>query len=90
VEADPEYGRHELQRLGGFRTIVGVSMLLDQELVGVPSVWRTEVDPFGDRATDVLTTFAAQAAIAVKQVGLVRERRGLAGVRSLCECRSSS
>jgi signal transduction histidine kinase/CheY-like chemotaxis protein len=71
VLADPEYGRHELQRLGGFRTIVGVPMLLDLELVGVLSVWRTEVDPFGDRDRQVLTTFAAQAAIAIQQVDLV-------------------
>jgi signal transduction histidine kinase/DNA-binding response OmpR family regulator len=71
VLADPEYGHHELQRLGGFRTIVGVPMLLDQDLVGVLSVWRTEVDPFGDRDSEVLTTFAAQAAIAIQQVDLV-------------------
>jgi signal transduction histidine kinase/CheY-like chemotaxis protein len=71
VLADPEYGRHELQRLGGYRTIVGVPMLLDQELVGVLSVWRTEVEPFGDRDSEVLTTFAAQAAIAIRQVDLV-------------------
>ena len=56
VLADAEYGLHEAQRLGGFRTIVGVPMLLDQQLVGVLSVWRTEVDPFGDRESDVLTT----------------------------------
>jgi transcriptional regulator with GAF, ATPase, and Fis domain len=72
VLADAEYGLHEAQRLGGFRTIVGVPMLLDQQLVGVLSVWRTEVDPFGDRESDVLTTFAAQAAIAIQQVDLVR------------------
>jgi signal transduction histidine kinase/CheY-like chemotaxis protein len=71
VLADPEYGRHESQRLGGFRTIVGVPMLLDHDLVGVLSVWRTEVDPFGDRESEVLTTFAAQAAIAIQQVDLV-------------------
>ena len=71
VLADPEYGRHELQRLAGYRTIVGVPMLLDQELVGVLSVWRTEVEPFGDRDSEVLTTFAAQGAIAIRQVDLV-------------------
>jgi signal transduction histidine kinase/DNA-binding response OmpR family regulator len=72
VLADAEYGRHELQRLGGYRTVVGVPMLLDRELIGVLSVWRTEVDPFGDRESGVLTTFAAQAAIAIRQVNLVR------------------
>jgi len=47
-------------------------MLLDGEVVGVLSVWRTHVDPFSDRAVEVLTTFAAQAALAVRTVDLVR------------------
>ena len=37
------------------------------------SVWRTQVDPFSDRAAELLTNFATQAAIAVRNVGLVRE-----------------
>src|SRR5689334_1020294 len=72
VLADPDYGRPDLQRVGGFRTIMGVPMLLDGEVVGVLSVWRTQVDPFSDRAVEVLTTFAAQAALAVRTVDLVR------------------
>ena len=72
VLADPDYGRPDVQRVGGFRTIMGVPMLLDGEVVGVLSVWRTQVDPFSDRAVEVLTTFAAQAALAVRTVDLVR------------------
>jgi signal transduction histidine kinase/CheY-like chemotaxis protein len=72
VLADPEYGRTDVQRAGGFRTIMGVPMLLDDEVVGVLQVWRTRVDPFSDRALEVLTTFAAQAALAVRTVDLVR------------------
>jgi signal transduction histidine kinase/DNA-binding response OmpR family regulator len=72
VLADPDYGRTDVQRVGGFRTIMGVPMLLDGEVVGVLSVWRTQVDPFSDRAVEVLTTFAAQAALAVRTVDLVR------------------
>ena len=37
-----------------------------------PSWCGARVDPFGDRETDVLTTFAAQAAIAIRQVELLR------------------
>ena len=70
--ADPEYARADAQRLAGFRTIMGVPMLLDDEVVGVLSVWRTHVDPFSDRAVDVLVTFAAQAALAIRNVDLVR------------------
>jgi signal transduction histidine kinase/DNA-binding response OmpR family regulator len=72
VLADPDYGRFELQGLAGLRTVLGVPMLLDDELVGVLLVWRTEVDPFGDHEADVLTTFAAQAAVAIRQVDLRR------------------
>jgi signal transduction histidine kinase/DNA-binding response OmpR family regulator len=70
VVADPDYGRLEVQRLTGLRTTLGVPMMLDDELVGVLNVWRTEVDPFGDREAEVLTTFASQAAIAIRQVRL--------------------
>ena len=71
VLADPEYGRLDIQRHGGFRTTMGVPMLLDGEVVGVLIVWRTQVDPFSERATELLTTFATQAAIAIRSVDLV-------------------
>jgi signal transduction histidine kinase len=71
VLADPEYGRPDIQRHGGFRTTMGVPMLLDGEVVGVLIVWRTEVDPFSERAAELLTTFATQAAIAIRNVDLV-------------------
>jgi signal transduction histidine kinase/ActR/RegA family two-component response regulator len=71
VLADPEYGRPDVQRLGGFRTTLGVPMLVDDEVVGVVTLWRSEVDPFSERAIEVVTTFAAQAAIAIRNVDLV-------------------
>src|SRR5215472_12309556 len=72
VLADPDYGLIDAQRVAGYRTIVGVPMLLEGEVVGVLSVWRTQVDPFSARAVEVLTTFAAQAALAVRTVNLIR------------------
>ncbi|HEY6311650.1 MAG TPA: GAF domain-containing protein [Streptosporangiaceae bacterium] len=72
VLADPDYAWTHEQRVAGYRTVMGVPMLLDGEVVGVLSVWRTQVDPFSDRAVEVLTTFAAQAALAVRTVDLVR------------------
>src|SRR3954469_1140765 len=47
-------------------------MILDDEAVGVLSVWRTTVAPFDDRAVELLGVFAAQAAIVVENVGLVQ------------------
>ncbi|HYB18066.1 MAG TPA: GAF domain-containing protein, partial [Streptosporangiaceae bacterium] len=72
VLADPDYAWTDEQRVAGFRTIMGVPMLLDGEVVGVLSVWRSRVHPFSDRAVEVLTAFAAQAALAVRTVELVR------------------
>jgi len=73
VLADPDYGLMDAQRVAGYRTIVGVPMLLEGDVVGVLSVWRTQVDLFSDRAVEILTTFAAQAALAVRTVSLLRK-----------------
>lgn len=47
-------------------------MLLDDEVVGVISLWRTEVAPFDEHARTALEAFATQAAVVVRQVHLVR------------------
>ena len=72
VLSDPDYARFDLQRLAGLRTVLGVPMQLDGELVGVMVVWRIEVNPFGERDIEVLATFATQAAIAIRQANLLR------------------
>ena len=72
VLADPDYGLADAQRMAGYRTVMGVPMLLDGEVVGMLSVWRTQVHRFSDRAVEVLTAFAAQVALAVRAVDLVR------------------
>ena len=72
VLADPDYVRHDTQRAGGFRTTAVAPLLLDDEVVGVLVLWRYKVDPFDGRSCDLLTAFAAQAAIAVQQVQLVK------------------
>jgi signal transduction histidine kinase/ActR/RegA family two-component response regulator len=72
VLADHDYGRTEAQSAAGYRTIMGVPMLIDDEAVGVLELWRDEVAQFSDREVEVLTNFAAQAAIAVRTVDLVR------------------
>ena len=68
VLADPSYRLRENQRLAGFRTIMGAAMLIGDDVVGVLSVWRTEVEPFDARIALVLGTFANQAALAVRNV----------------------
>ena len=76
VLADPEYGRRDLQRLAGYRTLLAAPMIVDDEVVGVLSVWRTEVDPFDERDRELLEAFAVQAAIVLRQVELLRRAGG--------------
>ncbi|MFW5472870.1 response regulator [Knoellia sp. CPCC 206450] len=71
VLADPEYDRPDFQQIEGYRTILGAPMIVDGEVVGVLSAWRTKVSPFDERICSLLTTFAAQGALAVRNVELV-------------------
>ncbi|TGN64145.1 GAF domain-containing protein [Nocardioides eburneiflavus] len=71
VLRDPDYGRHDLQSLAGFRTLMSAPMLLHDEVIGILSVWRTEAQPFDAGEVDVLSAFAVQAAIVLRQVELV-------------------
>ena len=73
VLADPDYGRHDLQRAAGFRTVMAAPMIVDDEVIGALNVWRNDVQPFDDREISLVTAFAAQAAIAVHGVKLVQQ-----------------
>jgi signal transduction histidine kinase/ActR/RegA family two-component response regulator len=66
VLKDADYGRSDLQELTGFRTLLSTPMILEDEVVGVLSMWRTDVAPFDDRERELLEEFAAQGAIALR------------------------
>lgn len=87
VLADPAYGRLDLQRLAGYRTLVAAPLIGGDDVVGVLLLWRKEVDPFDERTAEVMEAFAAEAAIALAgpaaahPAGLAAAGRGAARPR---------
>jgi signal transduction histidine kinase len=73
VLADPDYEMHRAVELGGFRTMLGVPMLAGDKVIGVITLWREQVQAFGERTLELITTFAAQGAIAIQNAQLFRE-----------------
>jgi C4-dicarboxylate-specific signal transduction histidine kinase len=59
----------------GFRTALYVPMVKDEKVIGVLIVGRTYVQPFTDKQIELVTDFAAQAAIALQITRREREYR---------------
>jgi len=73
TQNDPDYGRKDVQQVGGYRTLLAVPIVREGAAVGVLTLGRTFVQAYNEKEIELVTSFADQAAIAMENVRLFNE-----------------
>src|SRR4029434_3559894 len=73
VVSDPEYEWWESQKIGKYRTMLGVPLLREGVPLGIIGMWREEGRPFTDKEIEMCATFADQSVIAIENIRLLKE-----------------
>ena len=73
ASSDPEYLYQSSAKLGGYRAIIVIPMMRENELVGIFSLARPEPELFTPGQIKLVQTFADQAVIAIENARLFGE-----------------
>jgi signal transduction histidine kinase len=77
--ADVLQGTYDVSRVRtvferhGYRSVLGVPMLFEDQVVGVLAVWGRHAEPFAPEVVDLLQTLANQSVLAIQNARLFRE-----------------
>jgi len=73
VLADSEYALVDVQKIGNYRTALGIPLVREGVSIGALGLTRSQVRPFTDKQIELAATFADQAVIAIENVRLFDE-----------------